>query len=198
MAKGKSKIGGSGNGGQSDDWLYLSMASGLFRLVSSKTDPGNCDDEKLSRVTVGQARIFGHIFSHPDMPVRIKNIAHDLDVSPAAASQAVERLVADGMLDRRPDPTDRRAVVITISKKGRKVLDEIKAKSSALLSDVYRDTGLPEADIAAFSRVLSAIHATLVARWREYIARATDGSSAQPSTSGQRETDGASALRHHH
>lgn len=154
----------------SDDWRNLFQASGLFRMVSTKASPRHCrEDEQLGRVTVNQARIFGYIFSKPESDIRIKHLAHDLDVTPAAASQAVERLVADGLLDRRQDPTDRRAVIVTISDNGRKLIERIRAESAALLTDIYRETGLPDEDIAAFSRVLAAIHAALLARWRTHI-----------------------------
>ena len=152
-----------------DDWLHLSLASGLFRLVASRTSPRGHDDKKLSRLTVHQARIFGHIFSNPDIDIRIKRLAHDLDVTPAAASQAVDRLVSEGLLDRRPDPTDRRAVVITISEKGRKVLAEVKAESNALLADIYREIDLTTEEADTFGNVLSRIHEALVRRWGEYI-----------------------------
>ena len=152
-----------------DDWLHLSQASGLFRLVSSKISQSGHDDKKLGRMTVHQARIFGHIFSNPDIDVRIKRLAHDLDVTPAAASQAVDRLVSEGLLDRRSDPTDRRAVVITISEKGRRVLAEVKAESNALLSDIYGEIGLTPDEAATFGDVLSRIHEALVRRWGEYI-----------------------------
>ncbi len=157
-----------------DDWHNLFQASGLFHMVSVKSSARHRRaNDKLGRVTVNQARIFGYIFSKPDTDIRIKHLAHDLDVTPAAASQAVDRLVADGLLDRRPDPTDRRAVIVSISEKGRKVLGEIRSESSALLSDIYRETGLPDEDIAAFSRVLAAIHQALLARWRAHIGSAS-------------------------
>ena len=159
-----------------DDWLNLSQTSGLFHLVAARTSPRGHDEKKMSHVTVHQARIFGHIFSNPDVDVRIKRLAHDLDVTPAAASQAVERLVADGLLDRRPDPKDRRAVVITISENGRKLLDEIKEVSNTLLADIYREIGITAEEAAVFSNVLAAIHAALLARWRGYI-----GGASQPS-----------------
>ena len=155
-----------------DDWHNLFQASGLFHMLAAKSSARNRRaDDKLGRVTVNQARIFGYIFSKTDTDIRIKHLAHDLDVTPAAASQAVERLVAEGLLDRRPDPTDRRAVIVSISDKGRKVLNEIRAESTALLTDIYRETGLPAEDIAAFSRVLDALHAALLARWRARIGR---------------------------
>ena len=153
-----------------DDWLNLSQASGLFRLVASRTSPRMHDNKKLGRVTVHQARIFGHIFSNPDVDVRIKRLAHDLDVTPAAVSQAVERLVSDGLLDRRSDPKDRRAVVITISDKGRQLLDEIKKESNALLADIYREINITSDEAAIFGDVLARLHGALFRRWLNYIA----------------------------
>ena len=154
-----------------DDWAHLAQASGLFRLVASRTSPRGHDAMKFGRMTIHQARIFGHIFANPDIDVSIKRLAHDLDVTPAAASQAVDRLVADGLLDRSPAPADRRAVIVTISKKGRQFLDEIKAEANALLGDIYRETGLTPEEAATFGDVLSRIYAALARRWLAYIAQ---------------------------
>ena len=153
-----------------DDWLNLSQTSGLFHLVAARTSPRGHDEKKMSHVTVHQARIFGHIFSNPNVDVRIKRLAHDLDVTPAAASQAVERLVSDGLLDRRPDPRDRRAVVITISEKGRQLLDEIKEVSNTLLADIYREINITSDEAAIFGDVLARINAALVRRWLGFVA----------------------------
>ena len=113
-------------------WRRMLRISDLFRRVVKK----GSDGANLNRITVNQARIFGYIFSRSgEGPIRISKLAHDLDVTPAAAGQAVDRLVRSGMVDRETDPTDRRAFVISIAKKGREHLrpggtDRSREKSS--------------------------------------------------------------------
>lgn len=49
---------------------------------------------------------------------QVSDIGDHADVSNAAASQLVERLVQQGLVDRREDPSDRRNKQVTLSEKG--------------------------------------------------------------------------------
>ena len=146
-------------------WRRTLNVSDLFRIVAKK----GAESERMSRITVNQARIFGYIFSRGDEgTIRISALAHDLDVTPAAAGQAVDRLVRSGMVDRETDPTDRRAFVISISKKGREHLNEYQRRCRELSAELLADVS--PADVAAFDRVLSAVYHGLDAKWREILA----------------------------
>ena len=161
-------------------WRRTLNVSDLFRIVAKK----GAESERMSRITVNQARIFGYIFSRrgedsgtpaggagakaPEGVIRISKLAHDLDVTPAAAGQAVDRLVRAGMVDRRTDPTDRRAFVISISKKGRAHLNQYQRRCRELSDELLAD--VPPADVAAFDRVLSAVYHGLEAKWQEILA----------------------------
>ena len=146
-------------------WRRMIRISDLFRRVVTKS----ADRERLSRITVNQARIFGYIFSRGAAgDIRISTLAHNLDVTPAAAGQAVDRLVKAGLVDRLVDPTDRRAFVISISKKGRAHLREYEDRSREVSGEIL--AGLPAADVAAFDRVLSAVYDGLDAKWQEILA----------------------------
>lgn len=54
----------------------------------------------------------------------VTDIAGHLDVSSAAASQMIERLVQQGLLERGEDPNDRRAKQIALSPAGRALMEE--------------------------------------------------------------------------
>lgn len=59
----------------------------------------------------------------------VSDIADSLDVSNAAASQMVERLVNLGLIGRSEDPEDRRVKQITLTMKGRQLIqDSIDAR----------------------------------------------------------------------
>ena len=51
--------------------------------------------------------------------VRINDIAVAQHITLSAASRLVDRLVTDGLVDREPDPTDRRATALRITDEGR-------------------------------------------------------------------------------
>ncbi len=60
----------------------------------------------------------------------VSDIADHLAVSTAAASQMVERLVQQGLLERNEDPNDRRAKQIGLSPAGRQLIhDGIEARA---------------------------------------------------------------------
>lgn len=54
----------------------------------------------------------------------VSDIADHLDVTSAAASQMVDRLVQQGLLARSTDPSDRRVKRIELTPLGRQLLDE--------------------------------------------------------------------------
>ena len=55
---------------------------------------------------------------------QVSDISALADVSNPAASQLVERLVKQGLVDRREDPKDRRNKLLTLSEKGKGLLHE--------------------------------------------------------------------------
>ena len=54
----------------------------------------------------------------------VSDIGAHLDVTNAAASQMIEKLVQSGLLERAEDHKDRRAKQITLSAKGRKLIEQ--------------------------------------------------------------------------
>ena len=53
----------------------------------------------------------------------ISDISTRMDVSPAAASQLVDKLVQSELLERTEDPTDRRAKQLKLTAKGRELVE---------------------------------------------------------------------------
>jgi DNA-binding MarR family transcriptional regulator len=61
-------------------------------------------------------------------PIRLSDLSERLCVSAPTASRAVDALVELGLLERVPDPSDRRAVRISPTPSGRKRAEERKAR----------------------------------------------------------------------
>jgi DNA-binding MarR family transcriptional regulator len=60
----------------------------------------------------------------------MSDISGRMEVSNAASSQLVERLVQGGLLERTEDPTDRRARQIALTDKGRQFIEDSIAERS--------------------------------------------------------------------
>jgi DNA-binding MarR family transcriptional regulator len=57
-------------------------------------------------------------------PCGVSDIGTQLGVTNAASSQLIDRLVISGLIERTEDPIDRRAKQLTITSKGKSVLDQ--------------------------------------------------------------------------
>jgi DNA-binding MarR family transcriptional regulator len=57
-------------------------------------------------------------------PCGVSEIGTQLGVTNAASSQLIDRLVVLGLIERTEDPTDRRAKQLTITSKGKSVLEQ--------------------------------------------------------------------------
>jgi DNA-binding MarR family transcriptional regulator len=66
-------------------------------------------------------------------PLRLTDLADRMGVIPPTASRAVDGLVDLGLLERLPDPDDRRAVQIDLTRPGRRRVEERKALAAAAL-----------------------------------------------------------------
>jgi len=62
-----------------------------------------------------------------------------LELQPISLVRLLDRLVEQGLLERRHDPKDRRANRLHLTAKGRELVDDLDGLSSTILSDVLRD-----------------------------------------------------------
>lgn len=60
-------------------------------------------------------------------PITVTALAGELEAMVSSVTRLCDRLVAAGYVDRSASPTSRREVMITLSKAGRRLLDEIRA-----------------------------------------------------------------------
>ena len=61
---------------------------------------------------------------HHKGPCGMSEIGERFDISAAAASQLVDKLVQAGYLERTEDPTDRRAKLLALSDKGKELINQ--------------------------------------------------------------------------
>ena len=144
-------------------WSRLFRICDLYLSVVKRTG----GEQESRRITVNQARIFAYIFSRDSAgEIHISSHARDLSVTPAAAGQAVERLVRAGLVDRKIDAADRRAFAISVSAKGREILAAHRRRASDAVRDIVE--AMPAADVEAFERVLFALETCLSARRADF------------------------------
>ena len=74
----------------------------------------------------------------------ISNLSDHMEISAAAASQLVEKLVQSGHLERTEDPQDRRAKQITLSAKGRQLIEKSMNERFRWLDLIVRELSADE------------------------------------------------------
>jgi DNA-binding MarR family transcriptional regulator len=74
-----------------------------------------------------------------ERPLSLTALADLLDVTKQAVGQVVDEMVALGLVERRPDPSDRRAKLLSLSERGR------AARARALEVSAELEAAIPEA-----------------------------------------------------
>jgi DNA-binding MarR family transcriptional regulator len=88
---------------------------------------------------------------------RLSDLAEALHIAPRSATEVADALEARGLVTRSPDPTDRRAVVLTPTDAGRRVQEEVAAARAADTRDLV--ARLDPADRATLARILRTLAA---------------------------------------
>lgn len=74
-----------------------------------------------------------------DGPVRVTDLAEWQGVDKSTVTPQVRRLEDRALITRRPDPHDRRAVLLEASDLGRQILQATAAAGAAVFDDILRD-----------------------------------------------------------
>jgi DNA-binding MarR family transcriptional regulator len=109
-------------------------------------------------VSLARREVLRVVASAPD-GARVQDVATGVGGSIAAASRLLDRLDADGLLVRAPDPTDRRSVRSRLSPAGEAALTVADGRFAEALDDVlgHADAAAITAGIAALERLQQAL-----------------------------------------
>jgi MarR family transcriptional regulator for hemolysin len=67
------------------------------------------------------------------------DLADVLELQPISLVRLLDRLVEHGLLERRPDPRDRRANRLFLTANGRQLVDDLDSLRDSIASDVLQD-----------------------------------------------------------
>lgn len=88
--------------------------------------------------------------------------AERLEVEPITLCRMVDRLAEAGLIERRPDPADRRAWQLHLTGKSTAMLEKLQHEVDTLVDDMLE--GMPEAERETFRRLLTQVGTNLSAR----------------------------------
>ena len=121
--------------------------------------------KKLWKLSVRQCAVLANIrrytILHPE-GMSMSTRAERAGMSPSSASHMVDGLMSQGMVERNPSPTDRRAVLVTIAKSFLETSARIESAQMERMEELCAD--LTEEERQIYDRVLNKLYATVIER----------------------------------
>ena len=124
---------------------YLAVHHRMVRAVN--------DEMSLCGLSMARTKVLMHL--HEQGPTRQSVLANAFGLSPHSITDIVDALERVGLVERRPDATDRRAKLVAITKAGEGCLGVANATRERLLKQIFG--ALSEEDRATFVRLLDAM-----------------------------------------
>lgn len=102
-------------------------------------------------VTRAQWKVLFRLDRHPGL--RQIELADMLDIEPITLSRIVDRLEESGVVERRADPSDRRAWRLHVTARARPLIAKLRAIADDMIADVF--AGIDPKNIEITRQVLS-------------------------------------------
>lgn len=125
-------------------------------------------------------------------PLNINALAAQLGLDPSTAGRQVSVLQAAGLVERRPDPADRRRSVVTPTAEGAELMRHVQARRTENIADLL--AAWTDEDVRALGTILAKYNCAVSAKYLTGPALIEEPSGAGESA-GAGETVGASAGR---
>ncbi len=77
-------------------------------------------------------------------PLRMKDVAAELGITARTITTLIDALEQDGLLARQPDPTDRRATLLTLTERGKTQVTELAAVAERVSEQLLAPLQAPQ------------------------------------------------------
>ena len=130
---------------------------GLLMQLSDKIEKSyvkKAIDRNVEDITLGEARTMLAI--DKEGYKTMKQVANAVAVAPNAATSVMDRLVAKGLVERKPGETDRRLCLVRLTEKGLKVHSKVEKTIKDETKDFFHY--LDEDETSSLLMTLEKIH----------------------------------------
>jgi MarR family transcriptional regulator for hemolysin len=111
---------------------------------------------RAAEISVNLAQAKALVRLEKNQGVSQARLAELAEVDPMAMVRILDRMEAEGLLERRPDPADRRARCLYLTAKARPILDEIWRLSDEIRAEIF--AGVSKSEREQFMAVLERLH----------------------------------------
>ena len=130
---------------------YLAVGHYLRRVVDSDMTAGGLSLARTKVLEVLARR----------SPLQQAELADALGHAPRSVTQSVEALERDGLVERKPSPTDRRSKLVTLTPKGAKSLASGTTAGEDVLREIFGALG--DDELTLLDKLLDTIDAAVTA-----------------------------------
>ena len=113
------------------------------------------DAQASDGLTLPRLRLVERLHCHG--PAMMRTLADELDLSPRNMTALVDSLEADGLVARRPHPTDRRATMIELTAGGSEAAEAVLSPAMGAMSCLFTD--LSPAQQVQFAEIMGVLNA---------------------------------------
>lgn len=121
--------------------------------------------KKVLKLSVRQcavlANIRRYVLRHPE-GIPMSTLAERTGMSPSAASHMIDNLMSQGMVERHPSKTDRRAVLVTIAKASQETSATIECAQQKAIEELL--SVLTPEEKAVYHAVLDKLYTAVIER----------------------------------
>lgn len=140
---------------------FLGSSHAFSATVARLIEEGLWSEVAGKRLSMTQLRLLKLVSLPGDMHT-IGDVATFLEVSSAAASKAVEKLVREMLIERRQAESDRRAIHLSLTGAGRRLLESYDAAARQKLAEVFEQVA-PE-EISFVVKLLDRLSSSMMDR----------------------------------
>ncbi|NIJ39014.1 DNA-binding MarR family transcriptional regulator [Sphingopyxis panaciterrae] len=113
-----------------------------------------------SGITALQSRVLTYLARYPG--IRQGPLAELIEVEPITLSRMIDRLEESGLVERRADPTDRRAWQLHLTAQAEPLLDNLRQTAKAVVAEATE--GLSDAERDELARLVERVRTNLSRR----------------------------------
>ena len=134
----------------------MEYSSGIMSIVyEMKKKCSQMDQQLMDELDISQSELLFFSSLNNCQGISSPELAKSMGLSASRVSRVVEKLVVNGYLDRNPDTSDRRAIILCLTDKGKLVrnkIDKVKNDCEARLLET-----IPSEEVEKFRDIISRI-----------------------------------------
>ena len=134
----------------------MEYSSGIMSIVyEMKKKCSQMDQQLMDELSISQSELLFFSSLNNCQGISSPELARSMGLSASRVSRVVEKLVVNGYLDRNPDASDRRAITLCLTDKGKIVrnkIDKVKNDCEARLLET-----IPSEEVEKFREIISKV-----------------------------------------